>query len=431
MRTRRGAWIVGLLSAAVAAGGGGVAAARRPAPAPVQIQVWNYATGYEAQAFEAEIALFNRSQHRIHVNWLGGVTLQKVTTAISGGTPPNLVDLAEADPLPSWAAEGAVTNLTPYLRKDHVNLKEFVPGALAYASYKNQVYGLPGAFDGNFLYYNTTLLAKAGIKSPPRTFTQLWADAQKLTVIKGGKLQQVGFVPNGGIGFAQTGLMLWAYDFGGSWWNQKTGKLTPTNPGNVAALTFETSYYKKYGYKRLNTFNSSSFGSGPLGSDPFAFGKVAMEVGGEWLRDFLAHYAPKIKFGETTLPVPKVGDKPGEFVDGDLWIIPAHASHVAQTLTFLLWLEQPAHYDPILNKMVNLPQFAAQYQNDSWAVPALRASIALERQYTVAGIPSVPDLTRYETGIASAEQNATYGRMSPKAALAQLAREFANGAPVP
>ncbi len=424
--------ISALVSAAVlAAGGTGVAAAAHRAAGPVQVSLWSYATGYEAQAFETEINLFNKSQHQIHVNYLGGVSLQKVTTAISGGSPPDLVDLGEADPLPSWASEGALTNITSLLKGDGVRLSTFVPGALAYGMYKGQVYGLPGAFDGNFLYYNETLLAKAGIKAPPTTFAQLWTDAQKLTVIKNGKIVQAGFVPNGGIGFAQTGLQLWAYDFGGDWWNSKTGQLTPDNPHNVAALAWEASYYKKYGYARLNTFNSSSFGSGPLGSDPFAFGKVAMEVGGEWLRDFLDHYAPSVKFGEVALPVQKAGQRPQEFVDGDLWIVPAHAAHVAAAVKFLAWLQTPAHYDPICNKMVNLPQFQAQYANDSWAVPALKASIELEKRYVVHGIPSVPNLTRYETAIGNAEQNATFGRESAATALKQVAAEFKNGSPVP
>ncbi len=416
---------------AVLAGGTGLTAAARRTAGPVQVSLWSYATGYEAQAFQTEINLFNKSQRQIHVNYLGGVSLQKVTTAISGGSPPDLVDLAEADPLPSWASEGAVTNITGLLRQDHVNLRSFVPGALSYGMYKGKVYGLPGAFDGNFLYYNKTLFAKAGIKTPPRTFAQLWTDAQKLTIIRNGKIVQAGFVPNGGIGFAQTGLQLWAYDFGGDWWNAKTGRLTPDNPKNVAALAWEASYYKKYGYSRLNTFNSSSFGSGPLGSDPFAFDKVAMEVGGEWLRDFLAHYAPSVKFGEVALLVQKLGERPQEFVDGDLWIVPAHAPHVAAAVRFLAWLEQPDHYDPICNKMVNLPQFAAQYANDRWAVPALRASIALEKDYIVHGIPSVPDLTRYETAIANAEQNALFGRQTAQQALRQVANAFKNGSAVP
>jgi multiple sugar transport system substrate-binding protein len=424
-------WASGLCLTAAAAVLAAAGATAAKAPAKVDITVWNYATGYEAQAFETEVNLFNRSQSAIHVSFLGGVSEQKVDTAIAGGTPPNLVDDGGGVSMMTLAAQGALLNLTPYLKRDHVNLAQFVPSSLETITYKGKIYGLPGGFDGNFLYYNKKLFKAAGIASPPKTFAQLWADAKKLTVIRNGKIVQAGFVPNGGLGFAETGLQLWAYEFGGNWWNPKTGQLTPLDPGNLEALTWETSFYKQYGFKRLNTFNASSFGSGPLGSDPFAFGKVAMENGGEWLRDFLNHYAPSIDYGETTLPVQKIGDKPQEFINADLWVIPARASHIQATLKFLLWLDRPSIYQPILNKMINLPQFTSLYDHPNWAVPGLRVSIELQSKYTVHGIPEVANLTQYETGIADAEQNATYGRMSPRAALQQLANQFAHGAPVP
>jgi multiple sugar transport system substrate-binding protein len=255
--------------------------------------------------------------------------------------------------------------------------------------------------------------------TPPHTIAELDRDAALLTKEKNGRISLLGFSPNGGIS-GDDGLQVWAYTFGGNWWNPKTHAVTPTQKGNVAALTWEASYYKKYGTTALSNFNGASYGSGPLGSDPFAFGKVSMELGGEWLHAFLNEYAPRVHFGEVPIPVLHAGDKPVMYPNGDVWIIPSTAPHKAVAWQFLHWLEQPAVFKPICNGMVNLPQFNTLYDHLGWANAALRESVELWKQYRPAPMPQLPNFVKYESLIANAEQQATLGKMSPAAALGQI-----------
>jgi ABC-type glycerol-3-phosphate transport system substrate-binding protein len=123
----------------------------RTAHAPTTINVWNYATGYEEKVFQAAYNRFNRAQSAVRVAGTWGVNNDKTLTAISGGKPPDVVDLGGADPLCSWAAKGALTDLGPYLKASHVDLSSFVPQALSYGTCNGKYYGITGAFDGLFL----------------------------------------------------------------------------------------------------------------------------------------------------------------------------------------------------------------------------------------------------------------------------------------
>lgn len=386
--------------------------------APVTISVWNYATGEEQKIFQSAYDAFNSSQSAVHIDATWGVNNQKIITSISGGSPPDVVDLGGADPLCSWAAKGGLLPLNSRIKASNLDLNAFVPAALAYGQCGSTYYGITGAFDGLFLYYNKDILNAANI-TPPHTIAQLDQAAAALTKESGGKISQLGFSPTGGIS-GDDGLQVWAYTFGGNWWNPQTHAVTPAQPGNIAALKWETTYYQKYGVQALNDFNSASYGSGPLGSDPFAFGKVAMEMGGEWLNAFLRNYAPNVNFGEVALPVLHAGNKPKMFPDGDVWIIPSTAKHKDGAWTFLMWFEQPKHYAPVANKMVNLPQFKSLYQDISWAGKPLQESVKIQNQYEMVAMPQLTNFVKYESLIANAEQLATNGKMSAAAALGQI-----------
>ena len=402
--------------------GGSTEQKAAPSAQPVTIEVWNYATGEEQKTFQAAYDAFNSAQTAVKINATWGVDNQKIITSISGGSPPDVVDLGGADPLCSWAAKGALLSLNSRMKASNLDTSAFVPAALSYGQCGDTYYGITGAFDGLFLYYNKDILKAANI-APPTTIAELDKAAEALTKESGGKITQLGFSPTGGIS-GDDGLQVWAYTFGGDWWDPKTKAVTPTQPGNIAALKWEMSYYKRYGDKALNDFNSASFGSGPLGSDPFAFGKVAMEMGGEWLNAFLHNYAPNVNFGEVPLPVLKAGDKPKMYPNGDVWIVPATAKHPDAAWAFIMWLEQPKHYAPILNQMVNLPQFKSLYTDITWAGGPLQQSVKLENQYDMVAMPQLANFVKYESLIANAEQQATNGKMAAEQALGQIVGEL-------
>jgi multiple sugar transport system substrate-binding protein len=55
---------------------------------------------------------------------------------------------------------------------------KILPGAWTTAEYSGRLYGMPWILDTKYLFYNKSMLAKAGIDSPPKTWDELAADAK-------------------------------------------------------------------------------------------------------------------------------------------------------------------------------------------------------------------------------------------------------------
>lgn len=55
-----------------------------------------------------------------------------------------------------------------------------LPGAWTTVQYDGRSYGMPWILDTKYLFYNKDMLAKAGIETPPKTWAELKADAQKI-----------------------------------------------------------------------------------------------------------------------------------------------------------------------------------------------------------------------------------------------------------
>src|SRR5205085_7600987 len=120
----------------------------------------------------------------IHVTTVPGKEDTDVLNAIHSGTAPDVAMITVPDDGVEFCGTGAYIDLAPYLRADHVNLDTTVPeGALGYtalADPKSQCM-LPMLTDAYGLYYNTAMFRKANITSPPTTYSELFADAKKLT----------------------------------------------------------------------------------------------------------------------------------------------------------------------------------------------------------------------------------------------------------
>ncbi len=81
-----------------------------------------------------------------------------------------------------YAHDGLWLDLKPYLARDHFPVDQFAPAALTYCQFEGKEVALPVLTDAYGLYYNKDMFAKAGISGPPKTMTELMADAKKLTV---------------------------------------------------------------------------------------------------------------------------------------------------------------------------------------------------------------------------------------------------------
>ncbi|MEM2972143.1 MAG: extracellular solute-binding protein [Candidatus Bathyarchaeia archaeon] len=80
--------------------------------------------------------------------------------------------------VPEFVEAGWLADITDYVT-DEVK-SSFFPEALKSAEYpasSGRYYGLPWYIDTKYLFYNKTMLSKAGIKEPPKTLDELWNQA--------------------------------------------------------------------------------------------------------------------------------------------------------------------------------------------------------------------------------------------------------------
>ncbi len=72
-----------------------------------------------------------------------------------------------------FASKGFLQDVTKRIAPGDVS--KVFPGAWTTVSYKDKFWGMPWILDTKFLFYNTEMLKKAGISSPPKT----WSDLEK------------------------------------------------------------------------------------------------------------------------------------------------------------------------------------------------------------------------------------------------------------
>jgi ABC-type glycerol-3-phosphate transport system substrate-binding protein len=148
-----------------------------------------------------------------------------------------------------------------------------------------------------------------------------------------GELAQVGFLPQ------EPGWWSWAwgYWFGGRLWDgEKT--ITADAPENVRAYEWVASYSRKYGVKDLRRF-ASGFGEFSSPQNAFLSSKVAMEIQGVWMHNFIEMYAPGMEWGAAAFPTAVEGLENVSVADEDVIVIPRGSKHPKEAWEFIKFVQ--------------------------------------------------------------------------------------------
>ncbi|MEV6736867.1 ABC transporter substrate-binding protein [Streptomyces sp. NPDC051104] len=79
-----------------------------------------------------------------------------------------------------WTSEFAAHQWIDRLPDNRFPLQNMLKPVVETAKYRGGLYAVPGSSDGGLLYYRSDLLKKAGITSPPATWSQMTADCAKV-----------------------------------------------------------------------------------------------------------------------------------------------------------------------------------------------------------------------------------------------------------
>jgi multiple sugar transport system substrate-binding protein len=335
-----------LTACSIQTGNGGSAANTTPAGSNkaqgtnssevTEITFWhNWSTGPSGESITKSVEAFNISHPSIKVKPVyvatdgGDSVTSKLLTAVAGGNPPDVM-LASRYGIAEYA--DAVTPLSDLAKKNNITQSTFYKWAWDESSYDGKLLGLPYDGTARALYYNKDHFKEAGLDpdKPPTTIAELEDAAKKLTKKDGNKYTRFGFIPWYGEGWLYT----WGWSFGGSFLDDKTGKVTPNDPNVVKALEWETNFAKQFGIQDVTSFTSSA---GTNATDPFITGQLSMMVNGNWMLSSIDKYNPKLNYGVTYIPTP-AGKDFTTFVGGRALIIPRGAKHMDAAWEFVKWM---------------------------------------------------------------------------------------------
>jgi multiple sugar transport system substrate-binding protein len=268
---------------------------------------------------------------------------QQVAQGFSGGQPPNVFYL---DPLTfqSYAKDGVLDAYPGSL-----------PNASGFASALSQAFTYKSTFtcepkDASTLalYVNTTDWKQAGLGAPPATWSQLQADAKKLTT--SGRT---------GLTIDQThsGIDEFLYQNGGTVTNAAGTKVELDSSQNVAALTFLKGMLSQ-GVMKF----PSQLGAGFSGQ-AFGENKAAMDIIGNWENGVLSADYPGVKFKVYPLPAGPSGIH-ATLSFTNCWGVPKQQSNLAgavELVKFLTTSQQELTFSKAFGVIPSLTSAQAQY----------------------------------------------------------------------
>jgi multiple sugar transport system substrate-binding protein len=385
------------------------------------IQIWEGYTQVEAKAFAHLVSEYEATHPGQKVNTLyvnSDNTLQKVLTAVRGGSPPDIAYL-----FGSWAPNVAqipqVVDLTRVVQRPGVNWGDFWVGERAVATVKGKVIGVPALVDNLAVVYNKTLFANAGLQPPGPgwTWQQFQADAKKLT---NPAIRQYGtayVTPGSEDTVWHWEALLW--EAGGQLLSADGKKAAFDSPAGLASL---------------NTLRAMSVTDKSMYLDPtdsayanlFNSGKIGMLVTGPWdLSGF-----PNVHYGVQVMPSYPGTSGGHQTISGpDNWVIFNNgAARAAAAEKFILWLTAPAQIRyfslhtgdlPTRQSVGNAAGLSQQMNTALPGVSTFTANLAYVRQAR----PQIPQYPKISQILGTMIVSVLLGKSQPQAALSSAAQQ--------
>jgi multiple sugar transport system substrate-binding protein len=268
---------------------------------------------------------------------------QKVQTMIAGGKPPDIFNGGDVQ-IPNYVGKNFVTDLMPYVKRDHYDLKAFSPQIIDSLTYDGKLVGLTDNYDTQVMYYNSDLFKKAGVAEPTSDWT--WNDfmsaARKLTSGSGsskvyGAVYDDWFAPY----FDQ----IWAD--GGDPYPANGTKCGFDSPQAVQAFTEIQDLYKQGLSPTPSQFSANGT------EQQFLTGRVGMMIGsGRW-----SAYTFKgiKKFNWKIAPLPKGSAGRANFFHISMFAIPRTSKNPEAAWAFLKYMVSDQGIKAGLTNMQGIP----------------------------------------------------------------------------
>ncbi|MBT2504200.1 extracellular solute-binding protein [Curtobacterium sp. ISL-83] len=265
------------------------------------VSLWHFFTGREAGVVKSAVAGFEKANPGVTVDIHAGQDDEKLQKAISSGQNIDVGLSYSTAIVGSFCSSGAFRDLSPYIKRDKVDLSDIPKAVRGYTAYKGTRCTLPALADVSALMYNKKAFSAAGITAPPKTLDELKADGLKLTTYNAdGSIKQLGFNPL--IDFYENSPEHWAPMINGSWLDSKGNSVIGTSPEWKQLITWQKGFVDAIGYDKLKAF-TSGLGQEFAADNAFQTGQVAMQIDGEYRSAFIKDQKPGLDYGTAPTPV--------------------------------------------------------------------------------------------------------------------------------
>jgi multiple sugar transport system substrate-binding protein len=320
---------------------------------------------------------------RVQYNPIPSTYQQKLQTEFASKSEPDVMYVSP-DMIAAEGRAGLLLKLDPYLAKDGVSLKQYIPALLQTFQIKGSTYGLPKDWGTLGVFYNKAIFDAKHVAYPSNnlTFAQFRDLAKKVYTPSSNPSKAV----YGTMTPEDNGrFMAFAYGYGTDEFDPATGKVLFNNSKMVQALD----YYTSLTLTDHSATIPSTVGDGWQG-DSFGKGRAAMVIEGGWLTPYLHTTYPKIKFGVAQFPVGPAGRADPVFTNA--WAVSARTSRKDAAAKFVEFMTGAVYQRQQLHAGFALPTISS-LSND----PYLKAHPEVANLFASYSVGKRGNFLQYDT----------------------------------
>ncbi|NJN83390.1 MAG: sugar ABC transporter substrate-binding protein [Caldilineaceae bacterium] len=255
----------------------------------------------------------------------------KIQTLWASGDASAVPDVLFLSPVVSYAADGVLENLDPFIEASGYDIADYWPSLLEFGTYEGSIYGLPRDVGLEVLYYNKGIFDEVGIDYPTGDWTwdDLLAAAEALTVVDAsGRVERYALGMEGGK------YELWAGQNGGGILDdmRNPSRCTLADPESVAAIEFFAGMMDANQAMRPANLGQAGGDAGAFSSE-----QVAMIIQNA-SRISAFNAIDGLEYDVATVPIPDGGRRNGS-ATGAAWTMSALSDNKDAAWTFLSWLQ--------------------------------------------------------------------------------------------
>jgi multiple sugar transport system substrate-binding protein len=387
---------------------GGNGGAKYDGPA-VALAFWNGFTGGDGTYIKKIVDDFNKATPNVKVTmnvyqWADFFT--KVPAAVASGNGPDVAAM-HVDDIPTSAARNIIVPIDDVATALNLTEADFSEVVWKGGVYKDKRYGLPLDAHSLGMYYNKTVLQKAGLdpEKPPTTGEEYLAALEEL---KGKGIQGHWMTPFPFTGTLQFESLLW--QFGGDLFDGDITKATFDSDAGVQALSWMRDLVTK-GYSPANVGQDADYIA-------LKNGRNAFNWNGIWQINDLGSI-PALQWGAA--PLPRIGTQDAVWANSHQFVVMRQSkpdtNKQEAARYFINWVSQRSLE---WAKSGKIPARKSVLESAEFKALAPEAQFAKQIGY-LHFPPQAPGIADALALVDQAVNSAVLGKKTPAAALSEAA----------